>query len=165
MYRINFHINIKVQMIWGSGRARGGYLNPFSKLKGSVSCSCSKWCVFHVPRAAPQLAVCWKGIQGSPLVTTAFIPAKNCPYKRDVVTSMHFTITNPHLILFGPSKFCRYIQICSYKHGRYKRASLYILETLPRDFQVIRWCCRTEPRNQSSNCKMSSTSLTHRADV
>ena len=65
-------------------------------------------------------------LQGSPLVTTAFIPAKNCPYKRDVVTSMHFTITNPHLILFGPSKFCRYIQICSYKHGRYKRASLYL---------------------------------------
>ena len=71
-------------------------------------------------------------IQGSPLVTTAFIPAKNCPYKRDVVTSMHFTITNPHLILFGPSKFCRYIQICSYKHGRYKRASLYLAFTMSK---------------------------------
>ena len=46
---------------------------------------------------------------------TAFIQAKNWPYKRDVLTSMHFTITNPHLVLFGCSKFCPYIQNCPYK--------------------------------------------------
>ena len=32
---------------------------------------------------------------------------------------MHFTITNPHLGLLGRSKFCSYIQICSYKHDPY----------------------------------------------
>ena len=72
------------------------------------------------------MVVRWAEVQGSPLVTTAFIPAKNCPYKRDVVTSMHFTITNPGLVLFGSSKVCPYIQICSYKHGPYIRASLYL---------------------------------------
>ena len=65
-------------------------------------------------------------VQGSPDVRTAFIPAKNCSYNRDVLTSMHFTITNPGLVLFGSSKVCPYIQICSYKHGPYIRASLYL---------------------------------------
>ena len=34
-------------------------------------------------------------VQGSPDVRTAFIPAKNCPYNRDVLTSMHFTTGCP----------------------------------------------------------------------
>ena len=67
----------------------------------------------------------WQMVQGSPDVRTAFIPDKNCPYKRDVLTSMHFTITNPRLVLCGSSKCFPFIQICSYKHGPYMRASLY----------------------------------------
>ena len=111
-------------------------------------------------------------IQGSPLVTTAFIPAKNCPYKRDVVTSMHFTITNPHLILFGPSKFCRYIQICSYKHGRYKRASLYYLpwvllkkvphEKVPGDLKT---CCQNGSKLVVGASDHNLTLLICRLDV
>ena len=38
---------------------------------------------------------------------------------------MHFTITNSHLVLFGCSKFCPYIQNCPYNHGPYKGVSLY----------------------------------------
>ena len=38
-----------------------------------------------------------------------------------------FTEINPHLGILGPSKFCPYIQICSYKHGPYMWASLYNL--------------------------------------
>ena len=48
-------------------------------------------------------------MQGNPHVRTAFIPA----HKRDVLTSMQFSITNLYLVLLGPSKFCSYIHICS----------------------------------------------------
>ena len=41
-------------------------------------------------------------IHQSPLVRTAFITAKNWPYKRVVHTSMHFAVTNPHLGLMDP---------------------------------------------------------------
>ena len=57
------------------------------------------------------------------------VPAKNWPYKRDVLTSMHFTVINPHLGIFGPSIFCSYNQNCSYKHGPYMRAPVYYFTT------------------------------------
>ena len=40
-------------------------------------------------------------IQGVPDVRSAFVPSKNCTYKRDELASMHLNIINPHVGLFG----------------------------------------------------------------
>ena len=53
---------------------------------------------------------------------------------------MHFTVANPHLGLPRPSKFCPYIQICSYKHGPYMRAPVYhdvCLLALTRETETV----------------------------
>ena len=57
----------------------------------------------------------------------------NCLYKRDVLTFMHFARTNPRFVLYGSSQFCPYIQICSYKHGPYMPASLYVCNSMEGD--------------------------------
>ena len=56
----------------------------------------------------------------SPDVWSASGPAKNWTYKGVELTSMHFTVINPHLGLFGPSKFWNYIQNLTYDHGTYE---------------------------------------------
>ena len=48
------------------------------------------------------------------------LACKNLTYKGDELKSMHFTVINPHLGLFGPSKFWNYIQNWTYDHGTYE---------------------------------------------
>ena len=64
-------------------------------------------------------------VHRSPDVWSASGPAKNWTYKGVELTSMHFTVINPHLGLFGPSKFWTYIQNWTYNHGTYNRAPVY----------------------------------------
>ena len=90
---------------------------------------------------------------------TAFIQAKNWHYKRNVLTSMHFTITNSHLVLFGCSKFCPYIQNCPYNHGLYKGVSIPVVVIhFPRGPTIVdsaHWqsCCilRNEPSSRQKS--------------
>ena len=81
--------------------------------------------VFSTPVAARKMQL-YHWIHRSPDVWSASRPAKNWTYKGVELTSMHFIVINPHLGLFGPSKFWTYIQNWTYNHGTYNRAPVYI---------------------------------------
>ena len=59
-------------------------------------------------------------IVDSPVVWAASGPVNNWSYKGDELTSMHFTVINPHLGLLGPSKCWTSIKNWNYNHGTCK---------------------------------------------
>ena len=76
-------------------------------------------------------------VHRGPDVWSASGPAKNWTYKGYELTSMHFTVINPHLGLFGPSKFWTYIQNWTYNHGTYNRAPVYHQFDWTRQFIML----------------------------
>ena len=78
-----------------------------------------KWPKFRMCPAARRLKGVIFPIHRSPDVWSASGPAKNWTYRGVELTSKHFTVINPHLGLFGPSKFWTYIQNWTYIHGSY----------------------------------------------
>ena len=86
---------------------------------------CHNWTIFiHVPITLGPACDGWSVLR----------LAKNWTRGINLHPSMHFTIINPHLGLFGPQKFWAHIQFWTYMHGTYMWVLVHFIS-----FNIRRW--------------------------